>query len=85
MYGEIKQELKKRGEYPIHVAVGEEFTTVLSNREKMYTFNSNEEVSHIKNDIPGNTQVIAIGDRAGYVTKMDGQVYVWGYNDDNFI
>ena len=51
----------------------------------MYTFYASEEKASSKWDLPGNSQSIAVGDRAGYTIRTDGSLYVWGFNHENFL
>ena len=77
--------MKKKGEYPIYLSLGEEFTSVLSSKEKIYTFHADDINTSEKADIHGHIYSIVNCDRAAYLIKTDSSVYVWGHNYNNFI
>jgi hypothetical protein len=60
-------------------------TTVLTNKERIYSFYSREESTIVRGDLPGLSHSTAVGDRAGYTLRQDGTVYHWGYNHQNFL
>ena len=77
--------MKKKWEYPISITIGEEFTSVVSNKERMYTIYANDNAICSRYELQGTSQVVSIGDRAGYTLRNNGSMYTWGFNYENFI
>ena len=37
-YAEAKSEIARKGEYPLKICLGDKFTSIISNRDRVYTF-----------------------------------------------
>jgi hypothetical protein len=84
-YSEVKEEMKRKNEYPIYVTIGEQFTSVLSNKDKLYTFTGKDVSGGQKIDLGGAADYMSVCDKAAYLVKQDGKMYVWGSNALCFI